>query len=118
MFMGNSLSWKDVNAINERIDNPTFQDKILSQAMGNRFNVPHLNYWGHRKTNHDFLSMFNVGYQKAGYKGVQAAALHYMEDIISDELRNNLGTAGRDLFEAAMNYSFSKHRRHTALRRM
>lgn len=119
MFMGNSLDWYTVNAINKRIDNPTFQDIVLQRLMkGNNFGgIPYLPQVGHRKYNHDLTSAFTIGYQKGGYKGVQAAMFHYIEDIVSNQLRDNFGTDGRDLIEAGLNYSFSRHRRHTAYRR-
>lgn len=118
MFMGNSLDWHTVNSINKRIDNPTFQDIILARLLNqNNFSIPYLPQVGHRKVNHDFLSAFTIGMQKGGYKGVQASMFHYIEDIMSNQLRDNLGTDMRDLIEAGLNYSFSRHRRHTAPRR-
>lgn len=117
MLMNNSLDWHTVDSINKRIDSPTFQDMVLSRIIGGNFALPLLPQVGHRKVNHDLFSAFSIGMQKGGYKGVQAAVYHHLEDIISNQLRNNFGTDGRDLIEAGFNYSFSRHRRHTAPRR-
>jgi len=118
MVMGNSLDWYTINSINKRLDNPTYQDVILSRFLGNNFPIPYLPQVGHRKVNHNTFSAFTIGMQKGGFKGVQASMLHQLEDIISNQLRDNFGTDGRDLIEAGLNWSFSKHRRHTAPRRM
>jgi len=72
---------------------------------------------GHRKVNHNLLSAFMIGMQKGGYQGVEIAMYHHLEDIISNQLRDNLGVDARDLIESGLNYSFSKHRRHTAPKR-
>jgi hypothetical protein len=111
LMMGNSLPWKDVDAINQRKDNPTFQDKVFSNMMNKNLSIVP-NMWGHRQYNHDIFSSILIGHKIAGRKGMQAALLHDIEDMISDELVKYYGVDGRNLFEAAMNYSFTQHRRH------
>src|SRR6185295_812220 len=89
-FMRNSLDWNTVNAINERIDNPTYQDVIMSRMLGNKFAYPNLAQVGHRKVNHDFFTAIMIGMQKGGVKGIEAAVYHHLEDIMSNNLRDNL----------------------------
>lgn len=111
------MRWTEINAINQRIDNPTFQDKIFSELLSRYFPVPNLPQEGHRKHNHDYLSAMKIGFTKGGVEGIEAGLYHQMEDMISNQLRDTVGSEGRDIIEALLNYNFRRHRRHTALRR-
>jgi hypothetical protein len=124
-IQGNSVSWTDVNAINQRMDNPTFQDRVFSDMMQKYFpqaRIPLLAQEGHRRYNHDGMSAVRIAMEKGNKMGftkaLETLLLHNMQDSISNQLRDNVGTEGRDIIEALLNFSFSRHRRHTGLRRM
>lgn len=124
-IQGNSVSWTDVNSINQRMDNPTFQDRVFSDMMQKYFpqaRLPLLAQEGHRRYNHDTMSAVRIAMEKSGKMGftkaLETLMLHNMQDSISNQLRDNVGTEGRDIIEALLNFSFSRHRRHTGLRRM
>lgn len=123
-WMGNRASWTNINAINQRIDNPTFQDRVFSDIMSKYFpsaRLPLIKQEGHRRYNHDSMSAVRIAMEnsrKMGFaEALEVELLHDMQDMISNQLRDNVGTEGRDIIEALLNFSFSRHRRHTGLRR-
>ena len=122
--MGNSVRWSDIDHINQRIDNPTFQDKVFSNIMQKYFPsamLPLMKQQGHRRYNHDTMSAVRIALEnshKIGFqKALEIKLMHDMQDIISNQLVNSVGTEGRDIVEALLNFSFKRHRRHTAPRR-
>lgn len=124
-WMGNSVSWSDIDHINQRIDNPTFQDKVFSNIMQKYFPnamLPLMKQQGHRRYNHDTMSAVRIALEnshKIGFqKALEIKLMHDMQDIISNQLVGSVGTDGRDIIEALLNFSFRRHRRHTAPRRM
>lgn len=115
--MGDSIPYQLIDQINQRKDNPTTLDMMYQRRFPSRSGFLSPIKYGHRKYNHDPMSNFIIGMQLGGIRGVQAAFLHDIEDMISDDLAAKFGVHGRNIFEAVMNYSFSQHRKHDRHRR-
>jgi hypothetical protein len=101
--------------VNRAMDNPDPFAMRLYQTRKNSeyahaYDVPGLRINGHRAPNHNWMSAMMTDYMYGGKEEMYTpAANHLIQDLMSDMLIRTVGYAGRDLFEATLNYGLVKN---------
>ena len=115
MMLGDHIPMKVIDAVNAAIDNPSKQDKELTDYFGSDDD-----YFGittkahHRKYGHDMAGLMRAVMVSPEY-GAEIWQCHIELDLRSNDLRDSYGTFTRDMtelnFNEYMKYMYYVHKK-------